>query len=600
MTTVGRRWPAVAVGFALPVGATLLLVLGASAAAVHPALSPSAVALVGGLIAAGVAAVAQPADAVPVAVIAWATAAAFGRAPYGELRPVGSMSAAAALVVGAGAFLGLVTGQAARRALNRPNTRTLNIVTDAVRRSHSLGWRRRLIALVVAAALLPSLTVLLTAERRALSLADELLAYLITVVLVAVIGGLGPAITAAIASSLLLNWFFTQPFHTLTIAAPDNLLSLVLFIVVAISVASVVHLAARRAQEAARSKAESESLLCLARMVLGGEDTPSAVLEHLQRTAGVGVVLWERSAVRWVTVAAAGPVEAPASTRLPIRPDLALTVHGAAAGDEVDRLVQAVAGQAAAALDRDRLRTQAAQAEALAAGNRMRTALLAAVSHDLRTPLSSLKASVSSLRQTDVAWSDADREALLENIEESTDRLAELIANLLDMSRLQAGALQPYLRPTSVDEVVPMALRGLPGARDVVLELPDTLPLVLTDAGLLERALANLLSNAIRHSPGDRPPHIAAREREARVELLVVDHGGGVPAADRDRIFEPFQRLGDQSPSSGIGLGLAVARGFVDSMGGELHAEDTPGGGLTMVVRLPASTRPAVVDSLER
>jgi two-component system sensor histidine kinase KdpD len=452
----------------------------------------------------------------------------------------------------------------------------------------AIDLRRRLYATALAAITLPLLTVLLSGHPLHLSLANELLIYLTAVIGVAVVGGFWPAVAAAVAASLLVNWFFTKPFHTFTIAEPDNLLALLLFVLVAISVSSVVHLAARRAQEATRSRDEAAALSQLARTVLGSDDTPAAVLRHLHATLRVGVELLERVGGRWVTLAAAGDVTGSPVQRLPIREDLVLATHGAVRADG-RRLLDAAGGQAAAALDRDRLRTQAAQAEALAAGNRMRTALLAAVSHDLRTPLASIKASVSSLRQTDVQWSPDDQAALLENVEESTDRLDALIANLLDMSRVHTGALQPYLQPTAVDEVAPLALRGTPDGGRVLLDVPDNLPLVLTDPGLLERALANLVSNALRYSPPSRPPELVARARGAEVDIAVVDHGPGVPVQDRQRMFEPFQRLGDQDVSTGVGLGLAVARGFVEAVGGRLTAAATPGGGLTMTATLAAA-----------
>jgi two-component system sensor histidine kinase KdpD len=255
----------------------------------------------------------------------------------------------------------------------------------------------------------------------------------------------------------------------------------------------------------------------------------------------------------------------------------------------VSRVVlEGIGAQAAAALDRDRLRTQAAQAEALGEANRVRTALLTAVSHDLRTPLASIKAAISSLRQDDMTWSPDDERALLATIEEGSDRLEGLINNLLDMSRVHTGSLQPFLRPTALDEVVPLALRGLPGAETVVLDLPDSLPLILTDAGLLERVVANLVANALRFSAPDEPVEIIGRAEGDTVLLSVVDHGPGVPESERARIFEPFQRLGDRTSGAGVGLGLAVARGFTEAMGGSLSASSTPGGGLTMTIELAA------------
>jgi two-component system sensor histidine kinase KdpD len=218
----------------------------------------------------------------------------------------------------------------------------------------------------------------------------------------------------------------------------------------------------------------------------------------------------------------------------------------------------------------------------------MRTALLAAVSHDLRTPLASIKASVSSLRQTDVEWTAADQADLLATIEQNADRLDGLIGNLLDMSRLHTGSLQPFLRSTTVDEVAPVALRGLDAAADLRMAVPDGLPLVLADPGLLERVLANLFSNALRHSPPSRPPELRAQRVSDTVVLEVTDHGLGVPDEQKVRIFEPFQRLDNRS--AGVGLGLAVAKGFTEAMGGSITAADTPGGGLTIRVALPVAS----------
>ena len=218
----------------------------------------------------------------------------------------------------------------------------------------------------------------------------------------------------------------------------------------------------------------------------------------------------------------------------------------------------------------------------------MRTALLAAVSHDLRTPLASIKASVSSLRQTDVEWSEADEADLLATIEQNADRLDALIGNLLDMSRLHTGSLQPFLRPTAIDEVAPVAAVGLDDSLRLEMAVPDGFPLVLADPGLLERVLANLFSNALRYSPAGRPPELHAVLDGGTVRLEVADHGPGVPDELKERIFEPFERVGDRHP--GVGLGLAVARGFAEAMGGRIGAFDTPGGGLTVRVTLPAAS----------
>jgi two-component system sensor histidine kinase KdpD len=586
MSDEPRPWPAIPAPFALPVGAAGLLAVGAGAAALNGRMPAVGVAVAAGLVVAIVSALSDVTTAAPLALIGWLTAAGFQAAPFGTLRVTTGAAGTAALVVAVSGVFGALVGIVGR-AVTGPRRRvTLGDVTGLAGLASAVDRRRRRYGVALAVVLLPTLTGVLTAFRSSLSLADDLLVYLLAIVSVAVVGGFWPAIGSAVAGCLLVNWFFTEPVHTFTIQEPDNLFALLLFVLVAVSVSSVVHLAARRSQQAARSAAQAHMLLRLARTVLAGEDTPASVLAHLHEVIGCGVRLTERAGGRWVVVASAGDVTPPVGLRIIARAVLRLELHGQPPADAAP-LVEAAAGQAAAALDRDRLRVQAAQAEALAAGNRMRTSLLAAVSHDLRTPLASIKAGISSLRQTDVTWSPDDERELLETIEDSTDRLDALIANLLDMSRVQTGAVQPYVHPTAVDEVAPLALRGIAGARDVRLDIPEDLPLVLTDAGLLERALANLVSNAVRYSPTGRPAELVARAQADRVCIDVVDHGPGVGAQDRDRIFEPFQRLGDHS-TTGVGLGLAVARGFVEAVGGAIEARDTPGGGLTMRVTLPA------------
>jgi two-component system, OmpR family, sensor histidine kinase KdpD len=569
--------------YALPAGFAALFVIGTVAAGLNGRLSATVVLIACALVVAVLSAAAEPLAAVPLGVIGWLTVIGFSRPPYADLRPTGTVAARAAVAMAACALIGAGTGLLFRYLSTR-------VTLESVERQQQSGIsvRRQVAGAALAAAGLPALTALLAAWRPHLNLSDDLLIYLVAVVAVTVVGGFWPAVFAAIAASMLLNWYFTEPLHTFTIAEPKNLLALVLFVTVAVAVSSVVHLAARREADAARSAKETASLLGLAQTVLGGADTPADVLDHLTSTHGGYAELLERVGGRWIKVASSG--EGAPSTRVirfEVRPDLAIEVRGQSASATTS-LLAGYTAQAVAALDRARLRTQAAQAEALAEGNRMRTALLAAVSHDLRTPLASIKASVSTLRQTDVRWSPQDEADLLANIEENADRLDALVGNLLDMSRLQTGSLAPFLRATAVDEVAPVALRGLDDADLLDIVVPDDLPLVRADPGLLERVLANLFSNALRHSPPDSRPCLRAREDGERVVLEVVDHGSGVPGDLKERIFEPFLRL-DERPS-GVGLGLAVAKGFAEAMGGTIVAVDTPGGGLTVRVTLPATT----------
>jgi two-component system sensor histidine kinase KdpD len=583
--------------YALPAGCSALLLTGAVAAASHGAVSGGWVLLLAAIIVAAGGLIAEPGATLFVVGAAWLTVAGFSRPPYAKLQVTWQLGARAALVLSLAGLAGTAAGMMMRRLAS---SFTLGVVD--VRGDHRprLSWwrepgtsggldRRRQLAGVLLVAVLPLITAALVPAQRSLSLSDDLLIYLVGVVGVAVVGGFWPAVAAAVTASMLLNWFFTPPVHTFTIADPQNMLALLLFVTVAVTVSSVVHLAARRAVQAARSREDAAALLALAQTVLGGDDTPGAILTHLTSTKGGSAELAELVGDQWVRVAASGtapPGSAP--TRVRAGSELALIVAGQS--DPVTpRLLDGFAAQAAAALDRDRLRTQAAQAEALAEGNRMRTALLAAVSHDLRTPLASIKASISTLRQTGVQLDPADEAALLATTEESADRLNDLIGNLLDMSRLAAGSLEPFLRPASIDEVAPLARQETESSANVRLVVPDELPLVRTDPGLLERVLANLFANAIAHSPPGRPPVMTARHAGDVVLLDVIDHGRGVADQLKPVMFEPFERLDERGGGTGVGLGLAVARGFLSAMGGSVTALDTPGGGLTMRVTLPVA-----------
>ncbi|MGW0549823.1 ATP-binding protein [Streptomyces altiplanensis] len=450
------------------------------------------------------------------------------------------------------------------------------------------GWLVGVVAPVL-------LSLLLTSMENGPGLANDVLLFLFLTVVAALLGGLLPALASAAVGSLLLNYYFTPPTHTLTISNPKNIVAIVIFFAVAVAVASVVDLAARRTHQAARLRAESEILSFLAGSVLRGETTLDALLERVRETFAMeSVALLERASDvdPWTCAAGVGPrpLGRPedADVDMPIGDHMALALSGRVLPAEDRRVLGAFAAQAAVVLDRQRLVGEAEGARKLAEGNRIRTALLAAVSHDLRTPLAAIKAAVSSLRSDDVAWSQADEAELLASIEEGADRLDHLVGNLLDMSRLQTGTVTPLLRETDLDEVVPMALVGVP-AESVGLDIPESLPMVAVDRGLLERAVANIVENAVKYSPGGTPVSVAASALGDRVELRVADRGPGVPDDGKERIFEPFQRYGDAPRGAGVGLGLAVARGFVESMGGTLTAEDTPGGGMTMVLTLRAA-----------
>jgi two-component system sensor histidine kinase KdpD len=254
-------------------------------------------------------------------------------------------------------------------------------------------------------------------------------------------------------------------------------------------------------------------------------------------------------------------------------------------------VLSAFAAQVGVAHRQGQLAEAAAAVEPLAESERQRTALLNALSHDLRTPIASAKAAVTSLRAPDIAWADAERRELISTADTALDRLTDLVTNLLDLSRVQAGALPVLTAPVGLDDVVPRALDSIAAARTIDLDLPDDLPEVIADAGLLERVVANLAQNALRYSPDGQHVRIAGSAYADRVELRVIDHGPGIPAKNAESVFAAFQREDDApTDGAGVGLGLAIARGFTEAMGGTVTAEETPGGGATLVVNLAAAT----------
>jgi two-component system, OmpR family, sensor histidine kinase KdpD len=471
-----------------------------------------------------------------------------------------------------------------------------------------LTMRRQLMGYVLAAALCPLLTLVLASLRGQLNLTSDVLSFLVAVIVVALVGGFVPAVLVAIAGSLLLNYYFTPPLHRWTIAEANNALALGVFVAVALIVSTVVDRAARRTRQAARASAESELLVTTAGSVLRGQRSVEAVLDRVREAFGLqSVTLLECSssqstAVRnpaagWRAVAHSGepiltrPTEA--DVEVPVSETMTLALRGPALPASDRRVLGAFAAYAAVALEQQRLSAEAEAARPIAEADRMRTALLAAVSHDLRTPLASAKAAVTSLRSADVEWAEDDRDELLATADESLDRLTHLVDNLLDMSRLQAGALSVFPRPAGLDEIAARALDDLGAAgHQVTVDFPDTLPAVQVDPGILERVIVNLTQNALRYSPEGKPPMLIASSLGERVELRIVDRGPGVPKLQRDRIFVPFQRLGDTDNTTGVGLGLALSRGLTEAMGGTLEPEETPGGGMTMTLSLPAVPAP--------
>jgi two-component system sensor histidine kinase KdpD len=467
------------------------------------------------------------------------------------------------------------------------------------RRPSPLPRRRRQVAWGLALAGAPLQCAAMVPLRHHLQLSSVLLLFLLQAVAAAAVGGAGPALAAATLGFLFANWYFTPPLHTWTIGEPQSLLALLVYLAVAGVVSWFVATVARRSAEVARARAEAETLARVAGASADEDPLGPLAGQLLVAFGQQAVAVLRKETNGWEIEASAGdpvPVTpAEASEVLSLGDGTVLALVGPRLPAEDRHLLSAFTAQLGAALTRRRLQEGAAQAARLARADELRAALLAAVSHDLRTPLASIKACVSSLLQDDVDWSAEAVTEFLATIDEETDRLTGLVANLLDMSRLQAGALTLHRRPVGVEEIVPAALSSLGDrARGDVVEVgvAETLPRVEADPALLERVLANLIDNALAWSPPGSRVRVEAGGVPGAVHVRVVDRGPGIPVGERDRVFLPFQRLGDRSSGAGVGLGLAVARGFTVAMGGELTVEDTPGGGTTMVVVLPTSPGP--------
>jgi K+-sensing histidine kinase KdpD len=465
-----------------------------------------------------------------------------------------------------------------------------------------LSRSRRGAGLLVAALGLPLLTVVLVAVRSSVAAESVLLIYLLAVVVVAVVGGIVAALLAAVASFLLANWFLTPPLYTLAVESRDDAIDLVVFVLAAVLVSVTVELGARNRETAERTRIESRLISRLGSADIS-EASLVAVLEQVRGLFGMSSVALVDPARGDSPLAFVGPPPSERPTLTVAATDgLELLGYGPEIFAEDRRLLGVLAAMASRAWQGQQLAEQAAQAHQLAETDRVRSSLLTAVSHDLRTPLAGIKAAVSSLRQEDISWTDEEQRELLSTVENSTDRLGDLISNLLAMTRIQAGAVSVQISPVALDEVVARALLG--SEADVTIEVREDLPLILADAGLLERVVANLVDNARRFNAHDVPvrvhaersdgsdgqdPEAPGRAEAARVRLHVIDHGPGIPPSQWDSMFVPFQRLGDHDATASLGLGLAIAQGFTEAMHAGLTPSQTPGGGLTMTITLPVA-----------
>jgi two-component system sensor histidine kinase KdpD len=458
-------------------------------------------------------------------------------------------------------------------------------------------------------------TAVLLAVRGEVSTANVVLVFLVVVVAAAANGGLVPGATAAALGFLAFDLLFLPPYGHVKVHDRQDYLSLAVYLLIALVVSGLVGTRERRQAQAEQRERETRTLYELSSRLLV-HDSLQATLERVAGTVrslfdleGCAVLL-EGDDGRARLAAADGQVPADLS-----EPGGTLVVPLRTAGGRVGaivlladpsrpprlgeaelRVLHAFANQAALAVERDRQQEERAQARVLADTDRLRTALLNSVSHDLRTPLSSIKASASSLLDPTVEWTPEQRREFLETIDQETDRLTRLVHNLLDMSRIEAGALDPRLVETALPDVTGPVVRLARSktSQPIDVDVPDDLPAVLVDPVRLDQVLTNLLDNARRYAGGE-PVTVQGRAVDGRVELRVVDHGPGIPEPERERVFDQFYRLrpGGRAPNDGTGMGLAISRGIVEALGGSIRVEDTPGGGATFVVSLrPGSAAP--------
>ena len=412
--------------------------------------------------------------------------------------------------------------------------------------------------------------------------------YVFAVLPIAVTYGLGLAIVTSVASMLAFNWFHLPPVHSFTLADSANWFALAVYLATAVVVSELATRSRGRAAAAEQREREAALLADLAADLLGGrsldEELP-AIAGRAARVLGVDHADIELGVRRRNP-----PGEAPYPLQAAGRSVGTIYTTADPNATAQRRFLPALAALLAVAVDRDRLEREAVEAETLRRSDSVKTALLRAVSHDLRSPLTAIRTAIGALRNPTLQLTDADRTELLETVDVDSERLSRLVDDLLDLSRLEAGSAEPERELWSLDDLVRDAVDAT-GARDR-FEIVGESPLVEVDAGQIRRVLANVLENAIAYSPpGSRiVVRITATRKEAIVR--VVDQGPGLPEGDLERVFEPFYRR-DGVGGAGAGLGLAIARGFASANGGRVWAESRPGQGATFALALPVAEVPA-------
>ena len=456
-------------------------------------------------------------------------------------------------------------------------------------RPSPLSTRRVVTALVVGLVAFPLVTALLLVDQTSASLPLALSSYLLVVIGVAALGGLLPGVLAGITAFLLSNWYFAPPVRTFTISNTRDVLALVSFMVAAVTVSTLVDFAARRSAVAVRAERDARALARVASHITSGERALGEMVDDVVRIFDLeGAAIRRREEGALVDLVVVGEV-GEGQRQLKLGDEHVLAYAGRQLDPENLELLAGIASQLIAALERESLQREAAERRALLEVDELRGALLAAVSHDLRTPLASIKAAATALLSSAALFTPEQHEALLRSIDAETDRLDGLVEDLLDMSRVNEGSVELAIDEVDLDELVDMAVvdacRAAGAEREQVQRLGVEGVELETDPVLVTRVLYNLVLNGLVHGGGKLSVEVGTLGGD--VSIRVVDHGPGLRPAEREDVFKAFQRSGDVAGGKGVGLGLAIARGFTEILGGELSVEDTPGGGCTMVLVLP-------------
>ena len=456
-------------------------------------------------------------------------------------------------------------------------------------RRQSVSRGRVLAGFLVGTLTIGPLTVTLIHLRDDLPISTSLGLYFLAVVITSAVGGIMPGFLAAVIAPVLANLFLIPPYHTLRISDTGDLLELMVFITTTMVVSAFVSIAAKRQTESRQAWREATVLSQLA--TSSNIDAVSSILELFCETYGftsASLVLSEDGHEKPVaSVGVAMTQENSPSFKRAVSEKYLLIADGNSDNHDSDRMMRAFLEQLSLALTQRELRDKATEAATLAKADELRTAILRSVSHDLRSPIANIKASVSSLLQDDVTWSSEEVDEFIVAIDADTDRLTRIVSNLLDMSRLEAGVLRPNIRRIALEEVLPVAIEAAGGAASrLVLEIPDDIHDVWADAALLERVLDNVLQNALKWSPPSSIIMVKCRETLQDTHISIVDRGPGIPEHKKHVVMQPFHRLEDNSPSGGLGLGLAIADRMMNAMSGHIDLLDTVGGGLTVDISL--------------